>query len=82
MIYRNMKTGAEIDSPCIISGDNWKLVEDESQELIEDEPIRLSELKVEQLKELAAEMEIDLGAATKKDDIIEIMLAAEGVSAE
>lgn len=45
----------------------------------EDDAEDLSNLKVDQLKALAAKEEIDLGDATKKDDIIAaIQLAREG----
>ena len=32
MIYKNMKTGAVIDSPCTISGGDWELQESETKE--------------------------------------------------
>ena len=95
MIYRNTKTGAIIDSSCAISGGDWvpeepaKIVAApaivEEPKMKPDEPeeeIRLSELTVQQLKELAEELEIDLGKATKKDDIIAVILAAEENSEE
>ena len=31
MIYKNMKTGAVIDSPCTISGGDWELQETETK---------------------------------------------------
>lgn len=82
MFYRNKKTGAEFESPCAVSGENWERIDDEMEEAEETEEIRLSELTVAQLKDLAEELEIDLGNATKKDDIIAVMLEAEENSAE
>lgn len=38
MIYKNMKTGAVIDSPCIISGGDWELQESETKEEAVEEP--------------------------------------------
>lgn len=29
--YRNIKTGAIVDSPCILSGENWEKVEDKKE---------------------------------------------------
>lgn len=82
MIYRNRKTGAEFESPCVVSGGNWERIDEETEEAEATEEIRLSELTVQQLKELAEELEIDLGNATKKDDIVAVMLEAEENSAE
>lgn len=82
MFYRNKKTGAEFESPCAVSGENWERIDDEMEENEETEEIRLSELTVAQLKDLAEDLEIDLGNATKKDDIIAVMLEAEENSAE
>ena len=82
MFYRNKKTGAEFESPCVVSGENWERIDDEMEENEETEEIRLSELTVAQLKDLAEDLEIDLGNATKKDDIIAVMLEAEENSAE
>lgn len=100
MIYRNTKTGAVVDSPCIISGGDW--IEDEIEvgnTTLEDlqtddttyvddnisdadDDIRLSEMTIAQMKALAAEREIDLGGATKRNDIIAVILAAEDSSEE
>ena len=38
MIYKNMKTGAVIDSPCTISGGDWELQEPETTEEAVEEP--------------------------------------------
>lgn len=47
MIYKNMKTGAVIDSPCIISGGDWELQEPETKE----EPVEEPETKEEPVEE-------------------------------
>lgn len=37
MIYKNIITGAIIDSPCLISGDDWEEVEETTEEVEEVE---------------------------------------------
>ena len=66
MLYRNIRTGAEFDSLCPISGEDWVPV----REAEEPKEVNLSEMTVAQLKEYALENEIDIGKATKKADII------------
>lgn len=93
MRYRNAKTGAEFESPCVITGGDWeevdlnevpedKIPEKESEEETGDDDIVLSEMTVAQLKDLAKELEIDLGDASRKDDIIAVILASEAASGE
>lgn len=47
-----------------------------------EETIDLSEMTVAELKEFAAENEIDLGSATRKDDIIKIIAESDAVEVE
>lgn len=65
MRYYNTKTGAVIDSPCVISGGDW----------VEDTPkpaeVALANMSVKQLKEIAEQEQIDLAGLTKKAEIIE-----------
>lgn len=100
MRYINTKTGAIIDSPCAISGENWQMVEEpvaipaevaakevmepDLEEVIEEnsEVITLSEMTVANLKKFAEENEIDLGKATKKDDIIKVIMESDAVEVE
>ncbi len=82
MIYKNRKTGASFESPCKITGGDWEEVMEAEITEEPEEEIRLSELTVSNLIDLAKELEIDLGDATKKDDIIAVILAAEENSAE
>lgn len=85
MLFQNTKTGATFESPCSLGGGDWVEVsgdgrtqktlvsaekEGESVET-EDETIDLSEMTVADLKRFAQEHGIDLGSATKKDDIIQ-----------
>ncbi|WP_313961779.1 hypothetical protein [uncultured Parvimonas sp.] len=37
MIYKNIITGAIIDSPCLISGEDWKELEETTTEELEVE---------------------------------------------
>ncbi|WP_314558728.1 hypothetical protein [uncultured Parvimonas sp.] len=39
MIYKNIITGAIIDSPCLISGDDWEEVEETTTEEVEVEEV-------------------------------------------
>ena len=93
MRYKNIKTGAVIDSPCPISGPDWIPVREpeEVQEVesvvevveeTEDDVITLSELTVAELKQFAIEHAIDIGKATKKSDIIDVIMASDAVEVE
>lgn len=90
MIYKNTRTGAVIDSPCLISGGDWvdvtpvKKVE-ETAPIVEEnanDEVTLEDLKVDELIEYAAENNIDLGKAKKKDEIIAAISASEITSEE
>lgn len=99
MIYKNTKTGATIDTPCKIKGENWtevveeievdeegKAAEEEKEEETTGEEsedvIELSKMTVNSLKKLAAEHGIDLGNATKKDDIIKVIMESDAFEVE
>lgn len=96
MLYKNNRTGAIIDTPCIIAGGDWvpytgkmskieikvrevenKVTEEESEDVIE-----LSQMTVNNLKRLAAEHDIDLGDASKKDDIIKVIMESDAFEIE
>lgn len=64
MLYRNIRTGAEFDSLCPVSGEYWVPVREAEKE------VNLSEMTVAQLKQYALENGVDIGKATKKADII------------
>lgn len=64
MLYRNIRTGAELDSLCPVSGEHWVPVREAKKE------VNLSEMTVAQLKGYALENGVDIGKATKKADII------------
>ena len=38
MNYKNTRTGVVITTPCVVSGGNWKLI-DEEQEQVNDTPV-------------------------------------------
>lgn len=129
MLYKNIKTGAVVDTPCVVSGDDWISVEAESKQKEEelkaeaearkkeealkaeadakqkeedlkaeadrrdsdendagpgdrDTVIDLSEMTVVGLKNFAAENNIDLGRATKKEDIIKAIAESDVVEVE
>lgn len=56
MIYKNIITGAIIDSPCLISGDDWEEVEETTVEVEET----TEEVENEEVEETAE------GKKTKK----------------
>lgn len=82
MRYKNIKTGAILDSPFNIFGDNWELVS--SQEVSEEveteqyteEEINLSEMTKAELIELATENEIKVNDKDNKAVIIETIAKA------
>ncbi|MGI6349636.1 MAG: hypothetical protein GX218_09470 [Clostridiaceae bacterium] len=96
MRYKNIKTGAVIDSPCPISGPDWAPVREAVEEAQEvenvvevveeteddDNVVTLSEMTVVQLKEFASKHGIDLGNATKKADIIDAIALSDAVEIE
>lgn len=57
MIYKNIITGAIIDSPCLISGDDWEEVEETTVEVEETTE------EVEKVEEVEETIE---GKKTKK----------------
>ena len=87
MKYKNTKTGAIIDSPCNISGGDWQLetvtIEDEvTVEETAEETIKLSEMTVASLIKFASENEINLGKATRKDDIVKAIMESDAIEVE
>lgn len=50
MLYRNAKTGAVIDSPCVIRGEHWEPIE-ESQKPAARKPKKAEPKKAEPKKE-------------------------------
>lgn len=69
MRYRNTKTGAIIDSPCIISGGDW--VAEETAIAKKEEIKEVVEVKkVEVIKEVSKEVvEVEEPEEEEKDDI-------------
>ena len=51
MIYVNKKTGATIDSPCLLSGDDWELIsEAKEHEEVAEKAVETKEAKEEKPK--------------------------------
>lgn len=94
MLYKNTKTGAVIDTPCTVVGGDWVNAEAETKlnsQSIEDvaeaagdgkKSLDLSELTVAELRVFATENGINLESATRKDDIIKMIAAADAVEVE
>ena len=84
MRYKNVKTGAIIDSPFKIVGKNWIEVTDEKEgiqktETIEEyveEEINLEEMTKAELVELAKEHEIEVNEKDTKAVLIETIAKA------
>ncbi|HHX62527.1 MAG TPA: hypothetical protein GX707_17715 [Epulopiscium sp.] len=56
MKYKNTKTGAIIDSPCIISGGDWIKYSEKTKEIVEvEEEIEEVEETVEEIEEIEEE---------------------------
>lgn len=86
IIYRDIKTGAEISSDCILAGD-WVPIDDlnakkESSEIekepdVVEEPIdedeNLEELTVPELKARLDEMGVTYPTSARKQDLIDIL---------
>lgn len=86
MRYRNKRTGAIIDSPSKIQGGNWIEVEEIDEDIMDDidkdDTITLSKMTVAALKEFADEHGIDLGKATRREEIIKVIMESEEVEIE
>lgn len=79
MRYTNIKTGAIVDSPFKIFGNDWKALEvdeveqeeieqvDESEEEFVEEEINLEDMTSKELEELAKKEGIELLSADKKN---------------
>ena len=76
MRYKNIKTGAIIDSSFNISGENWELVDGSKKEQTEtevieeeyvEEEVNLEEMTNKELEEFAKEHNIELTTDDKKN---------------
>lgn len=86
MRYRNIKTGAIIDSPFKIFGDDWEEFKPETvaeevndindHEGYVEEEINLEEMTKAELIELAKEHEIEVNEKDKKEALIEVIAKA------
>lgn len=83
MKYINSKTGAILDSPCVLSGGDWQSFEEynenengassetEKKESKDDgDVVDLSNMSLSELKKLAKELGLDFGKDVKKDELI------------
>lgn len=68
MTYKNIKTGAIVDSASIIKGKNWVEVKNDSTEIK-----KLKKLNKEQLAALLEEKEIEYTPEQTKDELIELL---------
>lgn len=69
MTYKNIKTGAIVDSASIIKGKNWVEVKNDSTEIK-----KLKKLNKEQLAALLEEKEIEYTPEQTKDELIELLI--------
>ena len=84
MEYKNIKTGAIIDSSSVLLGETWipvgevkptpeqkpKAKEEVKEETVETDDFDLTKMTVDELKDYAIDNDIEL-TATKKAEIIE-----------
>jgi len=68
MKYKNTKTGAIIDSPCIISGGDWIKYSEETKEIVEveEEIEEVEETEEEEIEEVEEEIEGMEGITVKE----------------
>lgn len=62
MEYKNIRTGAVINSPCVISGDDWILVGENEKDL-----------SVTEIKKKLDELGIDYPPKAKKHELVELL---------
>ena len=71
MKYKNIKTGAVIDSSSNIIGESWKLIDELEKVKQEDkyveEEINLEEMTNKELEEFAKEQDINLTTSDKQN---------------
>jgi hypothetical protein len=72
MEYKNKRTGAIFNSPCVISGGNWELVEEVKNDSTEIK--KLKKLNKKQLAALLEEKEIEYTPEQTKDELIELLI--------
>lgn len=71
MNYKNTRTGVVITTPCVVSGGNWKLI-DEEQEQVNDTPVSVVITPTEETEqEDAANAASDYLADVTKKDIMQ-----------
>ena len=70
-LIAKVKPAAETPAPAVKPEDEL------SDDLAPSDPDGLPKLNLDQLRALAAEREIDLGGATRKDDIIAVLKAGQ-----
>lgn len=84
MEYKNVKTGAIVDSSSVLLGETWipvseikptpeqkpKVKEEVKEEVVETDDFDLTKMTVDELKTFATDNDIEL-TATKKAEIIE-----------
>jgi len=81
MRYKNIKTGAIIDSPSKIIGKAWECIDDAKQKPTEEyveEEVDLESMTKEQLINFAKGHEVEVNESDKKADIIETVVKAFG----
>jgi predicted transcriptional regulator len=59
MKYKNTKTGAIIDSPCIISGGDWINLEEEVKEIEEFEKVGMIVEKIAEVAKMVEETKVE-----------------------
>lgn len=82
--YINIKTGARLSSPDVISGENWR-VYGASEEVVEEVPVEPKEVEAPKdndeitKKEIMAELEalgVPYNPKARKDELYKLMMEA------
>lgn len=73
MNYKNTRTGVVISTPCVVSGGNWKLIDEEQEQVNDAQEIEETTTDNEPEQEYAAKVSSDdLADVTKKDIMQEL----------
>lgn len=71
MNYKNTRTGVVITTPCVVSGGNWKLIDEEQEQVKDAQEIEETIPVNEPEQEEAANVVSDDLANIRKEDIMQ-----------
>jgi len=79
MRYKNIKTGAIVDSPCLISGGDWvdmeKLEDEELEDKdVEDKDENFNKITAKEIKQELDNFEIEYDSKSNKKELYDLMI--------